>query len=567
MSTEARRSQGDLLRELEDERRAKRRAVAEAEHLVRLAKALQRLAAAPSARGGSGELCRTILDIFIDAARADVAVLRLREDDLLRSSAAVGVEEEVAAGFSLRVAETFATAPGGEHVADISSVAAGGAARSDFMRQRGVHALYQLPLLDERELVGVLYVGMLGDRELADEARRLVVALGAPAATALARGLECEALQHAVRSRDEVLEVVAHDLRNPINVISIAANALLQRLPDSSARRPIERITRAAHRADRIVQDLLEISALEAGSFSIDAGPVEAADMIQAAIESQHGPAAEASLVVATDIARDLPAVQADEERILEVLENLIGNSVKFTSPGGSISVGATPRERDVLIWVKDSGSGIAPEQLPHIFDRFWQAKKKERRGTGLGLAICKAIVEAHGGHIWAESTQGAGTTLLFTIPLATKQAPLGKEPAGILIVDDRPENLLSLEAILARPEYRLVTAMSGEEAIGLALRESFAVAVIDVAMPGMDGIEIALRMKEHPRSRDVPILFVTAFGDDPAIVHRAYSAGGADYLVKPLDAEIVRKKVAVFVELSRRRQSHDRVRRDRAQK
>ena len=126
-------------------------------------------------------------------------------------------------------------------------------------------------------------------------------------------------------------------------------------------------------------------------------------------------------------------------------------------------------------------------------------------------------------------------------------------------MVDDRPENLLSLKAILERSDYRLVTASTGEEALSLALRESFAVALIDIAMPGMDGLEVAIHMKELERSRDIPIIFITAFGDDPEEIHRAYSAGGADYLVKPLDAEIVRKKVAVFVDLSRRRDNRAR--------
>ena len=124
----------------------------------------------------------------------------------------------------------------------------------------------------------------------------------------------------------------------------------------------------------------------------------------------------------------------------------------------------------------------------------------------------------------------------------------------NILMVDDRPENLLSLRAILEQPDYRLVSASSGEEALSLALRETFAVALIDISMPGMDGLEVAIHMKELERSRDIPIIFITAFGDDPEEIHRAYSAGGADYLVKPLDAEIVRKKVAVFADLSRRR-------------
>jgi CheY-like chemotaxis protein len=193
---------------------------------------------------------------------------------------------------------------------------------------------------------------------------------------------------------------------------------------------------------------------------------------------------------------------------------------------------------------------------MPHIFDRFWTASRLERQGTGLGLTICKGIVEAHGGRIWAESVPGSGTTVYFTIPAATTTTskPGAVKPASILLVDDRPENLLALSSILERPEYKLVSATSGEEALSLALREPFAVALIDVAMPGMNGLEVAVNLKALERSRDIPIIFITAFGNDPGEIHRAYTAGGADYLVKPLDAEIVRKKVAVFVDLSRRR-------------
>jgi CheY-like chemotaxis protein len=192
---------------------------------------------------------------------------------------------------------------------------------------------------------------------------------------------------------------------------------------------------------------------------------------------------------------------------------------------------------------------------MPHIFDRFWQAKKKERRGIGLGLSICKAIVEAHEGKIWAESTPGAGTTMFFTVP-ASAQPPSSldkKTVANILLVDDRPENLTSLCAILERADYNLVTARSGKEALEMVLKHRFSVALIDIAMPGMNGFEVATHLKELKRSRDIPIIFVTAFGNDPEEIHRAYAAGGADYLVKPLDPEIVRKKVAVFVELARR--------------
>lgn len=424
------------------------------------------------------------------------------------------------------------------------------------MREQGFTHVYRLPLVDDWNLLGIVYFASRGERALSDQDQRLLSILGQRASSALRHQLAFESLRQAVRSRDDVLSVVAHDLQNPINVISIAASMLLQRAPDSTARRPLERIIRGAQRADRMIRDLLEINAIETGRFSVQRGRMEPADLILAAMESQQSLAADASVIIATDLSPELPLVEADEERLLEVLENLIGNAVKFTSPGGSVTIGAMQREDAILVSVKDTGAGIAPDQLPHIFDRFWQAKKVYRRGTGLGLTICKAIVEAHGGQIWAESTPGSGTTMYFTIPATSAQpSPPQLEVATILIVDDRPENILALTAILDRPEYRLVTATSGEEALRLALRERFSVALIDVAMPGMNGLEVAVHLKELERSRDIPIIFITAFGDDPAQIHRAYAAGGADYLVKPLDIEIVRKKVAVFVDLSRRRE------------
>jgi signal transduction histidine kinase/ActR/RegA family two-component response regulator len=405
------------------------------------------------------------------------------------------------------------------------------------------------------DLLGVVYLGTRAERVLAEPEQRLLVTVAAQASAVVVRHREREALGDAVRSRDDVLSVVAHDLQNPLNVITLGATSLLPRLTDSSVRRSVERILKAAQRADRLIRDLLEIGKIESGRFSIEPRRVEPAHVILSAVESQQSLAADASVILATDLSPDLPPLEADEERILEVLENLLGNALKFTGRGGTITVGASRRGEEIEVWVKDTGAGIAPEELPHIFNRFWQARKKARRGSGLGLTICKAIVEAHGGRIWAESTPGVGTTMLFTLPAAAAARSGPREVANILIVDDRPENLLSLTAILQRPDYNLVTARSGEEALSLALRQRFVVALMDVAMPGMSGLEVAVHLKQLERSRDIPIIFITAFGDDPGEIHRAYSAGGADYLVKPLDPEIVRKKVAVFVNLSGRRE------------
>jgi signal transduction histidine kinase/ActR/RegA family two-component response regulator len=382
-----------------------------------------------------------------------------------------------------------------------------------------------------------------------------LAALGEHVGAAIAERLVHEDLTQSIRARDEVLGIVAHDLRNPLNVITTASSMLHQRLPDQRARRSVERILRAAQRAEHLIDDLLDVSAIESGHFAVEKRQFDAATAVLAAIEMQQGLAASSSVILASDLAPGLPPIQADGERVLEVLENLVGNAIKFTPAGGTILIGARAQGAELVLWVKDTGPGIPPEQIPHLFDRFWQASKGDRRGAGLGLTICRAIVDAHGGRIWVESELGVGSTVFFSLPaLGLLPKRIGDEVTNILLVDDRPENLMSLKAVLERPDYRLVSASSGEEALRLMLRETFAAVLMDIAMPGMDGLEVASHMKALERSRDVPIIFITAFGNDPAEIHRAYSAGGADYLVKPLDAEIVRRKVAVFVDLSRRR-------------
>jgi len=496
-----------------------------------------------------------------EAAKSEIEMVCLRDRDEL-SCRASGLDVHTQAGFAASMlsrstdASFMTPTHGDKGLRALAPSEAEQILGAEIARHKRVRSWHSLTLQNEGEVLGVVLMGLPADRELSDDDRFMLNALGSRVTTAFAFFLQRTALERAIRGRDQVLSVVVHDLKNPLNVIVIAANTLLQRFGDSPARRPIDRIIRSAHRADQIIRDLVEIDAIEMGRLTLERKPIEPADVILAAMDSQQALAAEASVIIATDVSPELPPIEADEERMHRVLENLVGNAIKFTGAGGRVTVGATRRDNDIVVWVKDTGTGIPADDMPHIFDRFWTASRLERQGTGLGLSICKGIVEAHGGHIWAESTPGMGTTVSFTIPAAlggAHKAPSIK-PANILLVDDRPENLLALSSILERPEYRLVTATSGEEALSLALREPFAVALIDVAMPGMNGLEVAVNLKALERSRDIPIIFITAFGNDPGEIHRAYTAGGADYLVKPLDAEIVRRKVAVFVDMSRRR-------------
>jgi len=512
--------------------------------------ALEGLLEASLAQGTLDELVARLSKLARHASQADVAILHLREGDSLVLKACAGADAQLVSP----VLRSDPASNGGLPPEQAGLLLVHEEGRVLPAGHAG--RIYCLPLWHEGALVAAVHLGLQGPAELGESTRQRLARLAAPLAAAIVRATARERLEREVRARDDVLGVVAHDLQNPMNVINTAAHMLLHRVTDAATRRPIERILRGVQRATRLLRDLLDIGAIEEGKLAIDGRRIEPATLILSALESQQALAADASVITAADLSPELPPIDADEERLLEVLENLVGNAIKFTSPGGTVEVGAARTGEDLEVWVKDNGAGIAADQLPHIFDRFWQAKRADRRGTGLGLTICKGIVEAHGGRIWAESCLGEGTTVHFTIPAVAplESAHRSSNVVNILLVDDRPENLVALQAILDRPDYRLVTADSGELALRLALRETFSVALIDIAMPNMNGLEVAGHLKELERSRDIPIIFVTAFGDDPEEIHRAYAAGGADYLVKPLDAEIVKKKVAVFVDLSRRR-------------
>ena len=165
---------------------------------------------------------------------------------------------------------------------------------------------------------------------------------------------------------------------------------------------------------DRLIDDLLDSARLESGAFTVEPSNIAAADIISEFAEVQRPLAASRSLELRFELASNLGEVYADHDRVLQVLENLIANAEKFTTPGGRITIGAAPAEEGVAFWVADTGPGIDTRDLPHIFDKYWRGQTSDRRGTGLGLPIVKGIVEAHGGRVWAESRAGAGEHVFF---------------------------------------------------------------------------------------------------------------------------------------------------------
>jgi signal transduction histidine kinase len=166
-----------------------------------------------------------------------------------------------------------------------------------------------------------------------------------------------------------------------------------------------------------LIEDLLDVTRIEAGQLKMERGWLRAADLVLEAAEMQTALASSSGIEVRVDAARDVHELFGNRDRLLQVFDNLIGNAIKFTAAGGHITVGEALRVHDILFWVSDTGSGIPSESLPHVFDRFWQTSTAGRLGAGLGLAIAKGIVEAHGGRIWVESTPNVGTTFFFAIP------------------------------------------------------------------------------------------------------------------------------------------------------
>ena len=227
------------------------------------------------------------------------------------------------------------------------------------------------------------------------------------------------ALERAISARDDVLGIVAHDLRNPLNTIVMQAQMLERPGPEPERRdqKPRLVITRSAERMDHLIQDLLDVALVEAGQLKVEPERLSAAQLAREVIELQTQLAASQELELRLEVGNDVRDVWGDRSRLLQVFENLIGNALKFTEKGGRITIGATAKDAEVEFFVADTGSGIAPENLPQLFDRFWQARRRDRLGAGLGLAITKGIVEAHGGRIRVESTPGRGSTFFFTIP------------------------------------------------------------------------------------------------------------------------------------------------------
>ena len=220
-------------------------------------------------------------------------------------------------------------------------------------------------------------------------------------------------------TREEVLGVVAHDLRNPLNLIINSADLLLADDLDRNRRRELLGVTmRAGRQMNRLIGDLLDTVRLQAGKLSLDLEDVTVAAIFRQAEETFRPLASKRNIRLETTPPENGVAVRADPFRVSQIVGNIVGNAIKFTPEQGSVTIRSMANGNHVTFQISDSGPGISADDMGHLFDNFWQART-DHRGVGLGLAIARGVVEAHGGKIWCESAPGRGSTFSFTLPRA----------------------------------------------------------------------------------------------------------------------------------------------------
>ena len=359
-------------------------------------------------------------------------------------------------------------------------------------------------------------------------------------------------LEEIERLRVEFLGMVSHELRAPLTSIKGSTTTLLnapRALDRAEIRQFIRIIDQQADHMQGLIGDLLDAGRIDAGTLSVDPEPLEVASLVEQARTTFLSGGGQQPLRI--DLPADLPRVMADERRIVQVLNNLFSNAARHSPESSPIEVGAVRDGIEVAVSVTDEGRGVAPEQLARLFRRYSDVAERERRaaGFGLGLVICKGLVEAHGGRIRAESAgPGLGTRVIFTLPVAepagagaasgaftnSSRAPgEGGEPVPILVVDDDPETLRYVRDALAAAGYAPILTGEPEEAARLVRTMRPRLVLLDLMLPGTDGIEL---MHGIPEMADLPVIFISAYGRDETIV-RALEAGAADYIVKPFSA------------------------------
>lgn len=365
--------------------------------------------------------------------------------------------------------------------------------------------------------------------------------------------------------KSEFLNTVSHELRTPLTSIKAFAEILLDNVGEDPETQTefLEIINKESDRLTRLINNLLDLSRIEAGRMKWDREPLDLHEVVSTAVSSLRGAAEKKGLQLQVEIEEDLPTV-GDRDKLIQVVTNLLGNAIKFTLEGGTVKVSAG--RYDLLtarIAIQDSGVGIDPQFHESIFEKFSQVDSSETRdikGSGLGLPIARSITEHHEGRLFVESELGHGATFIVELPLHVEHeaaaeaeedelAPLPRDhgfEAGqnVLIVDDEPSIRRFLRHILENEGFLVTEARSGEDAVAIARRERPAVVLLDLVLPDIDGFEVLSRLKQHSTTRAIPVIILSIIEDE----ERCFRLGASDYLPKPVDRERLVDRVARLI-------------------
>jgi signal transduction histidine kinase/CheY-like chemotaxis protein len=368
-----------------------------------------------------------------------------------------------------------------------------------------------------------------------------------------------QALRSADRRKDEFLATLGHELRNPLAPISNSLEIMKLSGAFSTPRtqQAGEVMERQIHYLNRLVDDLLEVSRITRGIIEVRKEPLDLSAIVKAAVETSRPVLDNLRHELIVDLEAEPLSVGGDPVRLTQVFANLLNNAAKYTNHGGRITISTRRDQGEAVISVKDNGIGIAPNVLAQVFDMFMQVDRSTRRsqgGLGIGLTLVRSLVSMHGGTVEARSDgPGLGSEFIVRLPLILKAAVAAEEPRRIsplpsrriLIVDDSRDGGESLATLLRVLGAEVALAHSGRTALECVDTFKPHVVLLDIGMPGMDGYEVARRIRANPANRNISLIALTGWGQDEDR-RRSVAAGFNHHLVKPADIEQLRQLLTV---------------------
>ena len=357
---------------------------------------------------------------------------------------------------------------------------------------------------------------------------------------------ERQAAERKSHAKDEFLAMLGHELRNPLSAISSAAALIgLAGAGPDTINRAKQIIQRQSQHLSRIVDDLLDLSRAMSGKILLARKPLEISALVSACLDTFKATGRTGNYVLNMDLA---PAwVDGDPTRLEQIATNLIDNALKYTPPGGAIDIAVIEDDEEIVLTVRDTGVGISEELLPHVFDVFVQASTtldRSQGGLGIGLALVRRLVELHGGSVSASSAgAAAGSTFEIRLPRAAPAAPaivespsfLDTGKPSVLLIEDNDDGREMMATMLTACGYQIVLAADGLHGVQMAQTHLPDVALVDIGLPGIDGYEVARRLRKCDQTRHIRLIALTGYGlaEDQ---RRVMEAGFDMHLVKPVD-------------------------------